>query len=80
MKANLTLLKFPHTTDDLINNRIDGLFELLSQTDQDHMPLILEALIWYIINSYDYEGEDYLYQVEIRLTEALWWWKKAIGE
>tara|TARA_B100000809_G_C14675086_1_gene364738 strand:+ start:127 stop:369 length:243 start_codon:yes stop_codon:yes gene_type:complete len=80
MKANLTLLEYPHSTEEILDNRIEGLFDYMSKTDKDCIPDVLTALIWYIVNSYEYEGEDYLYQVEVRLTEALCWWKKAMDE
>ena len=78
MTAKLTLLKYPHTTDNMIDNRIDGLFDLMSKTEKDFIPELISALVWYITESYEFEGEDYLFQVEIRLIEALYWYKKAM--
>jgi len=70
----LTLLEFPKTTEELIQARIDGLLDVMCQTDQDFIPDIISMVISYIEENY--EGE-YIWQVELKLIEALLWWKEA---
>ena len=71
----LTLLKFPKTPEELVQNRIDGLLDALCTTDQDFVPDVLSMLCAYIEENY--EGE-YVWQVELKLVEAAMWGKEAV--
>ena len=74
-RQNLTLLKFPKTQEELVQNRIDGLLDALCSTDQDFVPDVLAMLIAYIEENY--EGE-YIWEAELKLVEAAMWWKEAV--
>ena len=74
MTAKLTLLEFPKTPDELVQNRIDSLLDAMCATDNDFVPEVVYMLISYIEENY--EGE-YIYQAEMKLVEALLWWREA---
>jgi hypothetical protein len=74
MTAKLTLLEFPKTPDELVQNRIDGLLDAMCATDNDFVPEVVYMLISYIEENY--EGE-YIWQAEMKLVEALLWWREA---
>ena len=67
-----TLLKFPHSTDDIIFERIQGLERLLSETnDEKHINALLHTIISHI--SINYEG-IYIDQMIAKLIESHHWW------
>ena len=68
----LSLLKFPHSTDDIISERISGLDKLISEAnDEKHVNAIIEMLIGHV--SFNYEGV-YVDNMITRLIEAHGWW------
>lgn len=71
----LQLLKFPHSTDEIITERIHGLNKLIAESGDDaHVNAIIEMLISYI--SVNYEGV-YIDQTLSRLIEAHAWWSEC---
>ena len=77
MTAKLTLLEFPKTPEELMHNRIAGLLDAMCATDEDFVPEIVYMLISYIEENY--EGE-YVWQAEMKLIEALLWWREAMSK
>ena len=77
MTAKLTVLEFPKTPDELTQNRIDSLLEAMCTTDNDFVPEVVYMLISYIEENY--EGE-YVWQAEMKLVEALLWWREAMSK
>lgn len=77
MTAKLTLLEFPKTPDELVQNRIDSLLDAMCTTDNDFVPEVVYMLISYIEENY--EGE-YIWQAEMKLVEALLWWREAMSK
>ena len=75
-RQNLTLLEFPKTQDELVQARIDGLLDAMCLTDSDFVPVVVNMLIAYIEENY--EG-DYIFQTELKLVEAVMWWREATG-
>ena len=76
-RQNLTLLEFPKTQDELVQNRINGLLDAMCTTDTDFVPDILTMLVSYIEENY--EGE-YIWQAELKLVEAAMWWREAVSK
>ena len=71
----LTLLKFPHTTDELIEQRIEGLNKLICESGNDeHICRILEMVISHI--TLNFEGM-YVDATIFKLMEAHHWWKEC---
>tara|TARA_Y100001937_G_scaffold13127_1_gene17139 strand:+ start:5892 stop:6167 length:276 start_codon:yes stop_codon:yes gene_type:complete len=69
------LLKFPHSTDDIIAERIHGLNKLICESGEDeHLTKILEMLIVHL--SMNYEGL-YVEQTITKLIEAATWWQEC---
>lgn len=74
-RQNLTLLKFPHTTDEIITERIHSLTKLIAESGDDaHVLALLESIISYI--SINYEGV-YVEATVRKLIEAHAWWKEC---
>lgn len=72
---NLRLLKFPHTTDEIITERISSLNKLICESgDDEHICKVIEMLIGHI--SLNYEGL-YIEATIARLIEAHNWWKEC---
>lgn len=71
---NLTLLKFPHSNDEIITERINGIYKLLCETNNDeHINKILEMLITYISSTYEGTYPD---QALFKLIEAHAWYSE----
>ena len=75
--AKLTLLEFPKTQDEIVKKRIDSLLDAMCATDNDFVPEVVYMLISYIEENY--EGE-YVWQSEMKLVEALLWWREAMSK
>lgn len=74
-RQNLRLLKFPHTVDDIIAERIQGLNRLICESGDDaHVNAIIEMLISYI--SVNYEGV-YVEATIAKMIEAHAWWSEC---
>ena len=74
-RQNLTLLKFPHTTDEIISERIHSLNKLICESGDDaHVTAILEMLISYITNNYTGQFVD---TTVARLLERAYWWTEC---
>ena len=68
----LTLLKFPHTTDEIISERIYSLSRLICEAnDERHINAVIEMLISHV--THNYEGV-YVDNMVTRLIEAHGWW------
>lgn len=76
-RQNLTLLEFPKTQEELIQNRIEGLLEAMCKSDLDFVPEVMTMLVSYI--EANYEGE-YIWQAELKLVEAAMWWREATNK
>ena len=71
-----TLLKFPHTTDELITERIHSLSKLIAESGDDaHVKAVIEMLVSYI--SINYEGA-YIDATLHKLIEAHAWWTETL--
>ena len=69
---NFTLLKFPHTTDEIISERISGLEKLIEESnDETHICALLEMVISLVTRNY--EGV-YIDQMVGKLIESHHWW------
>ncbi len=67
-----TLLKFPHSTDEIITERILGLEKLIGEAnDERHVNAVIEMLISHV--SQNYEGV-YIDNMIIKLVESHHWW------
>ena len=67
-----TLLKFPHSTDEIISERIQGLERLICEAnDEKHLCALLEMIISHI--SSNYEG-IYIDNMITKLIESHHWW------
>ncbi len=67
-----TLLKFPHSTDEIISERIDGLEKLINETnDEAHICALLQMIISLVTRNY--EGV-YIDQMVSKLIESHHWW------
>ena len=74
-RQNLTLLKFPHTTDEIISERIHSLNKLICESGDDaHVTAILEMLITHISNNF--EGQ-FIEATVARLLESAYWWTEC---
>lgn len=74
-RQNLRLLKFPHSIDDIISERIQGLNRLICESGDDaHVNAIIEMLISYI--SVNYEGV-YVEATIAKMIEAHAWWTEC---
>lgn len=74
-RQNLTLLKFPHTTDEIITERIHSLNKLICESGDDaHVLAVIEMLVSYI--SMNYEGV-YIEATLRKLIEAHAWWNEC---
>lgn len=74
-RQNLTLLKFPHTTDEIITERIHSLNKLICESGDDaHVNAIIEMLIAHISNNF--EG-IYVEATCAKLIEAHAWWSEC---
>tara|TARA_Y100001938_G_scaffold38780_1_gene53680 strand:- start:1874 stop:2149 length:276 start_codon:yes stop_codon:yes gene_type:complete len=72
---NLRLLKFPHSTDEIISERINGLNKLICQSGDDgHILRLIEMIIGHL--SLNYEGV-YVDNTLTKLIEAHNWWKEC---
>ena len=70
-----TLLKFPHSTDDLIAQRIDSLNKLICEsTEDEHVNKIIEMIISHL--NVNYEGLYVEYCTQ-HLLNAIFWWKEC---
>lgn len=70
-----TLLKFPHSTDEMITERIAGLNKLICESgDDEHVNQIIEMLIQHL--SSNFEGL-YVEATVAKLLEAIYWWKEC---
>lgn len=68
----LRLLKFPHTTDEIITERIISLNKLICEANNEkHINAIIEMLIGHV--TLNYEG-IYVDNMVTRLIEAHGWW------
>lgn len=71
----LRLLQFPHSTDDIIAERIHGLNKLICESGEDeHVTRLIEMLCAHI--SLNYEGL-YVENTLSKLTEAAFWWQEC---
>tara|TARA_Y100000401_G_C8313347_1_gene221051 strand:- start:689 stop:967 length:279 start_codon:yes stop_codon:yes gene_type:complete len=71
----LTLLKFPHSTDEIIQERIASLDRLICEANSDcHVSTVIEMLIGHI--TLNYEG-IYIDNMITRLIEAHGWWTEC---
>ena len=52
-RQNLTLLEFPKTQDELVQNRINGLLDAMCTTDTDFVPDVLTMLVSYIEENFN---------------------------
>ena len=74
-RQNLTLLKFPHSDDEIISERIEGLNRLLCESGDDaHVNQIIEMLVRHISNNF--EG-IYIEATIQKLIEAHAWWSEC---
>ena len=74
-RQDLRLLKFPHSTDEIISERIHSLSKLIAESGDDaHVLAVLESMISYI--SINYEGV-YVEATVAKLIEAHAWWKEC---
>ena len=74
-RQDLRLLKFPHTTDEIITERIASLNKLICESgDDSHVNAILEMLIGHIANNF--EGL-YIEATVAKLIEAHAWWSEC---
>ena len=74
-RQNLTLLKFPHTTDEIISERIHSLNKLICESGDDaHVNSIIEMLVTHI--SQNFEGV-YVEATVAKLIEAHAWWTEC---
>lgn len=72
---NLTLLKFPHSTDEIITERIHSLNRLIVESGDDaHINAVIQMLISYI--SMNYSG-IYIEATLAKLIEAHAWWSEC---
>lgn len=73
MNNKFKLLALPQD-DDLIENRIWGIYDLMIQSNNDYVPQILQMLLEYIGDSY--EGEC-IEQCLFRIQEGKYWWAEG---
>ena len=74
--TKFTLLKFPHSTDEIITERIASLNKLICQSgDDEHILAVLEMLTAHI--SLNYDGL-YVDQTIAKLVEASSWWRECL--
>lgn len=67
-----TLLKFPHTVDEIITERIDSLNKLICESgDDQHVLALIEMIIAHI--STNYEGVYVQRTIEELISSANWW-------
>lgn len=67
-----TLLKFPHSTDEIISERISGLEKLIEESnDETHICALLQMIISLVTRNY--EGV-YIDQMVAKLIESHHWW------
>lgn len=72
---NLRLLKFNHTIDEIITNRIEGLHKIISESGNDeHINQIIQMLCAYISSNY---SGVYVDNTLSRLAEANFWWAEC---
>lgn len=70
-----TLLKFPHSTDEIISERIHSLNKLICESGDDaHVNAIIEMLVSHI--SANFEGV-YVEATIAKLIEAHAWWTEC---
>ena len=70
MSDKFNLITLP-PEDDLIENRIWGIYDLMIQSNKDYVPQILQMLLEFIGDSY--EGEC-IEQCLYRIQEGKYWW------
>ena len=70
-----TLLKFPHSTDEIITERIESLNRLIVESDNDeHVIQLLEMIIGHLTLNFDGLYVEHCTQ---HLLEAIFWWKEC---
>lgn len=70
----LQLIEFPHSEDELIKARINGLHLMLCKTSEEYVNDVIEMLIMYI--SDNFEGE-YVETTIDKLIESHYWWMEC---